>query len=399
MTAPATARPGPVVLIAFVVGLAGRFTLGRVGVDIPIVNDVRVPLFLAMLLGLALETQHIVLRPAANGYALLGILALFAYQALSVLWTPPNAVIGPMLGDLFAAAVLLIVYLTLAVWDRDRVTETTLKLFHIAAWVYFLAAASGRGHEPNGRWAALGGGPNVFVRLMVLGMITSLYLYLRNGERVIWLATIPMFLFGAIASGSRGGLVGLGFTIVIALLAIRPRINLRRAAKPLGLVALIGAVVAITAGPTIAGFVQERFLNETVGKGYTSGRDVLFDAAIQLFLQHPVLGVGLNGFPAVSGLTSPGGELYVHNLLLSVAAEGGLVGLALLVLAWLGLWHAYLAVPPRDRSLEARTAAYCGIFIGTTNLFSGDYYDARLMWIMLLLAAVHPARAPVTIPR
>ncbi|GLW31724.1 O-antigen ligase family protein [Actinoplanes regularis] len=396
MTAPAAARPGLVVLIAFVVGLAGRFTLGRVGVNVPVLNDVRVPLFLALLLALALETQHTVLRPAANGYALLGILALFAYQALSVVWVPPGAVIGPMIGDLLAAAVLLIVYFTLAVWDRDQVTATTLKLFHIAAWVYFLAAASGRGHTANGRWAALGGGPNVFVRLMILGMITSLYLYLRNGERVIWLAPVPMFLFGAIASGSRGGLVGLAFTIAVALLAIRPRINLRRIAKPLGLVALIGAALVITAGPIIAGFVQQRFIDATVGKGYASERDVLFELAIQIFLQHPLLGTGLNGFTTVSGLSS---ELYVHNLPLSIAAEGGLVGLALLVLAWLSLWHAYIAVSPRDRSLEARTAAYCGIFIGTTNLFSGDYYDARLMWIMLLLAAVHPARAPAPILR
>ncbi|MEU8661482.1 O-antigen ligase family protein [Actinoplanes philippinensis] len=387
------ARPGLVVLIAFVVTLSGRFTLERVGLDVPIVNDVRVPLFLVLILSLVLEAYHVGSRPVEGGQALLGILALIGYQALSVLWVPPGAVTGPMLGDLLAITGLLVVYFNLAAWDRDRVTATTLKLFHATAWIYFLAAASGRGHQANGRWAALGGGPNVFIRIMILGMITSLYLYLRSGEKVIWLAPIPAFLFGAIASGSRGGIVALAVTITVALLAIRPRIDVERIAKPLALVVVLGTILAITAGPSIAGYVQSRFVEATLGQGYASSRDVLFQMALGIFLQRPILGTGLNGFYTVTNLGF--GERYVHNLPLSIAAEGGAVGLALLVVAWIGLWRAYVAVPPAERSLEARIAAYCGIFIGAASLFSGDYYDARLMWILLLLAAVRPAPVPV----
>jgi O-antigen ligase len=393
MTGEPTARPGLIVLFAFLVTLAGRFTLSRAGVDIPVANDVRVPLFLILVLSLALESHHVGPRPAAGGHAVLGILALLAYQGLSILWVPPGTVTGPVLGDLCAVFGLLIVYYNLAAWDRDRVTATTLKLFHAAAWVYFAAAAAGFGREVNGRWAALGGGPNVFVRLMILGMITSFYLYLREDERLIWLVPIPVFLFGAIASGSRGGLVSLGVTIAIALLAIRPRLDFGRLAKPFGLIVVVGIVLVITAGPTIADYVQARFIQGTLEQQNASSRDVLFGMAVRIFLQHPLLGTGLNGFTVVSGF---GLELYTHNLPLSIAAEGGTIGLALLLVAWLGLWHGYATVPLRDRSLEARFAAYCGIFIGCTNLFSGDYYDARTMWIMLLLAAVHPARAPAT---
>ncbi len=395
MTAPAAARPGLIVLIAFLVALAGRFTLSRAGLDIPVVNDVRVPLFLVLILSLALESHHVGHRRAEGGHALLGVLALLVYQGLSVLWVPAGTVTAPVVGDLCAVGGLLIVYFNLAAWDRDRVTATTLKLFHATAWVYFLAAAAGFGREANGRWAALGGGPNVFVRLMILGIITSLYLYLRSGEQLIWLVPIPVFLFGAIASGSRGGLVSLGVTITVALLAIRPRVDVARLAKPFGLIVVVGVVLVITAGPTIADYVQQRFVQSTFEQGNASSRDVLFGMALRIFLQRPILGTGLNGFTTVSGF---GLELYTHNLLLSIAAEGGAVGLALLVLAWLGLWHAYVAMPPPERSLEARTAAYCGIFIGCTNLFSGDYYDARLMWILLLLASVHPARARVPVP-
>ncbi|KUL42100.1 hypothetical protein ADL15_02045 [Actinoplanes awajinensis subsp. mycoplanecinus] len=380
-----------VVMLAFVVALAGRFTLVRVGVDVPVVNDVRVPLFLVLLLSLALEAHHAGHRPGEGGGALLGVLALLGYQGLSVLWVPPGTETGPMVGDLCAIAGLLVVYFTLAAWDRDRVTDVTLKLFHVAAWAYFLFAASGRGHDASGRWAAFGGGPNVFVRIMIIGGITSLYLYLRSGERLIWLVPIPAFLFGAIASGSRGGIVALAVTVAVALLAIRPKLDFDRMAKPFALIALVGTVLVITAGPTIADYVQSRFVDATIGQGYASQRDVLFRMALQIFLQRPILGAGLNGFHTVSALGF--GERYVHNLPLSIAAEGGSAGLVLLVAAWVGLWRAYQSQPLAERSLEARTAAYCGIFIGATCLFSGDYYDARLMWILLLLAAVRPARA------
>lgn len=393
-TPPTTARPGLIVLFAFIVALAGRFTLSRIGLDIPVANDVRVPLFFVLLLSMALEAHHVGPRPSEGGSALLGILALLVYQGISVLWTPPGTITGPVVGDLIAVGGLLLVYFNLAAWDRDRVTATTLMLFHAAAWVYWLAAAAGLGREVNGRWAALGGGPNVFVRLQILGMITSFYLYLRNGEKLVWLAPIPVFLFGAIASGSRGGLVSLGITITIALLAIRPRLDLARIARPLALLVVVGIGLVITVGPMVADYVQQRFIQGTLEQGNASERDVLFGMALRIFLERPLLGTGLNGFTIVSGF---GLDLYTHNLPLSIAAEGGAVGLTLLIVAWLGLWHAYVATPLSERSLEARVSAYCGIFIGCTNLFSGDYYDARLMWIMLVLAAVHPARAPAPV--
>ncbi|MEU4692642.1 O-antigen ligase family protein [Actinoplanes sp. NPDC023714] len=385
-------HPGGVVVLAFVATLAGRFTLTRLGLDVPVINDVRVLLYLLLIMCLLLESHRLGRTAAAGGYAVLPIFGLLGYQILSASWAPSNAVTGPMIGDLAATAFLILVYYFLARWDRDHITRMTLHLFHGAAWIYFLAAASGRGHASNGRWAALGGGPNVFVRIMILGCITSLYLYVRSGQKIYWLAPIPAFMFGALASGSRGGMAALGITGAVALLAIRPKLRWNTIAKPLGFLVVLSIMVALTAGPVIAGFVQTRFVEATVGQGYTSDRDVLFAWALRLFWQRPLFGTGINGFHAIANLGE--GERYVHNLPLSVAAEGGFVGLALLGLAWLGLWHAYIRAPRAERSLEARAASYCGIFIGASCLFSGDYFDARIMWIMLVLAAVRPSRPP-----
>ncbi|WP_328477504.1 O-antigen ligase family protein [Actinoplanes sp. NBC_00393] len=384
------ARPGLVVVVAFVAALAGRFTLDRAGLEIPILNDVRVPLFIALWLCLLLEAHRIGPRAAAGGYCVLPIIGLHGYQAISATWTPPGTVIGPVIGDLAAVVFLIAAYYVMARWDRDHVTRITLYCFHAAAWVYFLAASTGRGHASGGRWAALGGGPNVFVRIMILGVITSLYLYARSDAKLRWLIPIPLFLFGAIASGSRGGMAALAITAGVALLAFRPRPRWDQLAKPAGLLALLSIIVAVTAGPTIAEFVQTRFVEATFQQGYLSQRDVLFAYALRLFWQRPLFGTGINGF--VTELGDAG--LYVHNLPLSIAAEGGFAGLTLLGLAWFTLWHAYVRSPRAQRSPEARAAAYSGIFIGGTSLFSGDYYDARLMWILLILAAIRPAAPP-----
>jgi O-antigen ligase len=388
-TGPGTPRPGLVVVVVFIAALAGRFTLDRVGVDVPVFNDVRVPLLLTVLMCLLLEAHRIGPRAAAGGYCVLPVLGLHGYQVLSATWTPPGAVIGPMIGDLFAVVFFVVVYYTLAKWDRDHVTRITLCCFQAAAWVYFLAASTGRGHAAGGRWAALGGGPNVFVRVMIVGAISSFYLYARSGAKLRWLVPIPAFMFGAIASGSRGGMAAVAITVFVALAATRPRPRWDQIAKPVGLLVVLSIMLALTAGRTIADFVQSRFVEATFEEGYTSDRDVLFAYALRLFWQRPLFGTGINGFNAIANPGESGG--YVHNLPLSVAAEGGFVGLTLLGLAWFALWHAYARTPRDQRSPEARTAAYCGIYIGATCLFSGDYFDARLMWILLILAAIRPA--------
>jgi O-antigen ligase len=192
--------------------------------------------------------------------------------------------------------------------------------------------------------------------------------------------------------------VALIITLVLALPSALQRLGKRGGSltKPLlATVALAGVTWAV-AGKAIGSFVQQRFVTETFQQGYTSGRGDLFKYALHLFLERPFLGTGVNGFSVVSSLGEY--DKYVHNLPLAVASEGGIVGLFLLINAWVQLRHEFGRVPRAERSLEARAAGYCGVFVGGASLFSGDYYDARLMWILLVLAAVRPAGRDVRTP-
>lgn len=395
MTGEVRRRPGLVVIIAFVATMAGHFTLSRVGLTVPVFNDVRLPLFAALLAGFALEIRWAPRRRHGAAPILLAIYLFLGYQAVSSTWAPPGALVTAALIDLLAIAVLVLVYIRLAEWDRDRVVALTMACFQAAAWVYFLAAASGQGHAAAGRWAALGGGPNVFVRVMVLGIFSSIFLYVTRGRHLGWLVGVPAFLFGAVASGSRGGLAALVLTLVIAAPSVLPGLR-RGGAKPVLLVmALLAAGVAI-AGDSIVAFVEQRFVSTTFEQGYVSGRDVIFEMALDLWLQHPIVGTGLSSFPVIADLGF--GVAYIHNLILAVAAEGGVVGLVLLLNTFYAFRRQFVRVPRAERSPESRTAAYSGIFVAAACMFSGDYYDARLMWILLALAVVRPAEPSAPCP-
>lgn len=385
-------RPGLVVIIGFLTLLAGHFTLDRAGFRLPIINDTRVIIFALLLAALALELTKAT-RPGRAACVrrrfLYPTLIFFSYQAVSTAWSPDGARVKSSIGDLLAIAVLVSVYWTLADWDRDCVVQITLFCFLVAGVVYFMAAASGRGHDPSGRWAALGGGANVFVRIMVVAAIAAVYFYVRSGYRAVWLFPVPAFISGAVLSGSRGGVAAALSLIVLATPALLPRLRAGRVVSLAATALLLAGATWWVAGAGVWHAFHDRFVVTTFENQYTSDRDVLYRKAVELFLAHPVAGTGLDGFFAIDGW---GGVMYVHNLPLSVAAEGGVIGLALLGSAIYSLRRGYAEVPLQQRTLESRTAAYCGIFFGGASLFSGNYYDARLMWVFLTLAAVAPLR-------
>ncbi|MFD0524185.1 O-antigen ligase family protein [Paractinoplanes durhamensis] len=375
----------------FVATLAGHFTLTRIGMSVPVLNDVRVLFFSAVLMAFVLEVHHAGVNPLHSGPArrtLQPVLLLFGYQILSAVWAPRNAVINDVVGDLVAMVVLVVVYTALAEWDRDRVIVVTMYCQYVAAWLYFLYSASGHGATAAGRWTAFGGGPNVYVRVMVLGMVAAAYFYFRSGGRFAWLAAAPLFLVGAIASGSRGGLVAFGGIFLIAVRSLGRFMKRHGAIKPLAAIPMVGAVVWLLFGDQIMFLINNRFLAGTIQQRNTSDRDVLYEKGLGLFVESPIFGVGVHGFYAITNLGP--GEKYVHNLPLAVAAEGGAVGLIILLVALWALRHEYARVPKKQRSLPSRAASYSGIFILIASFFSGDYYDHRLMWIFFLLAAAHP---------
>lgn len=241
-----------------------------------------------------------------------------------------------------------------------------------------------------GELPMLGAGGIGAGRVLGMGALALLYAYLRYG-RAFFLLPIPPLVAAVLLTGSRAAALALALSL-IALLLLESRIARLPArrhkrgsvVKALALsTVLVAGFLATPYGREIAvNFVLSNTLSEAAGSDvgglYLAGRDVIFVDAWQQFSHNAYGGLGLGGY------RGPLGELYPHNMLLSYAVDAGFIALigALVALAWA------VIVLIRARSQLANMALVGASFFLVASLFAGSYYDARFVWIFLLLGLI-----------
>ena len=387
---PGYRRFGQGLLLAILVALlAGTFNLEKVSPDLAWL-DIRLLASYVLLLGFCLWAlgsrghwphRRPVVRDIWWFYAWVG------WMALSANWAPS----GARIKDSLVGLVTMVVLVSMTAQIVKRLESEDLDFLWTAllliAMVYF-AAAIAAGPGDQGRYSAFGGGPNVFVRVLVVGALAALLLYLRDG-RMLALLTVPFLAVGAVLSGSRGGLVAAAAVLVVGIIPIMRRLGVKRSVWAGSLTAMGLWAFLVFGGSTTLDFLQQRFIQQTLVQGYSSGRVSISEQVINLFQHHVLFGVGLDGYYGLMGQYS--GAEYPHNLFLASAAEGGLVGIALVTCAVIALIRA--ALRRRPISLNTLFAWLSGILLLVASQFSGDYYDSRMMWFFFVVAAVDNARS------
>ena len=175
----------------------------------------------------------------------------------------------------------------------------------------------------------------------------------RPSLRALAAAALGLGLPALILSYSRGALIGLVAGSFVWLLAVRPRVALG--------IGLAAAVVALVVAPSD---LRARFDSDSTGSDYAQ-RSVLWASAVDIYADHPVLGVGVGGFPsayarrAAEGtaadrplLNQGEGEtlpFHAHNAFLTVLAEQGVLGLlALVAFGFFAVLTAFRGTKARD---------------------------------------------------
>ncbi len=219
--------------------------------------------------------------------------------------------------------------------------------------------------------------------------------------RCIGLALIPPALLVAIASGSRGPIVALFLVGAIAAVAYLPRMRAVHF-RFLGVIAsliVLSAMTLAVAGSSISGLSLERFsllgdfvqgvmggqLDTAIGDTSSGTRVQLFGLAVSLFEEHPVLGVGTDGFEVLSPLNLGPieGESYPHNAVLQIAADLGLVGLLIVLgLVLLALRRRLL----EDK--ESRAVRLTLLFFLLCDMVSRGVYEDRPTWGLIMLVVL-----------
>lgn len=182
----------------------------------------------------------------------------------------------------------------------------------------------------------------------VLGTIATMALGLalflrRPWQRLTALAVVPICLLPMLIAHIRAAMAAFLLTAVAmtAVALYRRRLRLRTVAGVL----LVGALIAIPFTPSLVGQFRDNFLTDHFSLEVQS-RTELNEVGVAMFLDHPLVGAGLNNFEQDMGPYQEHGLIFadnpVHNLFLLQAAETGLVGLlgmgvvafALLAVAW-----------------------------------------------------------------
>ncbi|GIV97408.1 MAG: hypothetical protein KatS3mg057_2065 [Herpetosiphonaceae bacterium] len=209
---------------------------------------------------------------------------------------------------------------------------------------------------------------------MVIGVLAALLL---SFSRSAWLAT------------------ALVLPPLLCWLALRRR-DLRRSLA----LAMGGAMLLLLAGAILfAGQLSVR-LNPSSTPTETRSineRGALIAVALQTIADHPLVGVGAGNFPlVVEAVNAPAFPQPVHNVLLLLAAELGILGGAL----WFWLWVApAMALDERLRQTDPWPVVLAGAWLALGIIALWDDYPwglepGRLLGVSLLAATSKALAAP-----
>jgi O-antigen ligase len=213
--------------------------------------------------------------------------------------------------------------------------------------------------------------PSIYGRFLVVAIVASAVLIVRSKSlraSLAALAFIVLAWLGLLVSFSQSSFAAL-FVAVFCLSAFVWRW------KAVGV--LVAVVFILAAGAIAAPQRLHSLRHHGVSEinKLTSGRGSLIYQGLRIAKRHPVYGVGLGGFStSYSKLTHRSDtQSASHNTPVTVAAEGGVIGLALF--AWLVLAFGLLAFRRIDKTLAGTVSLASGLVLVAIFAHSNAYND------------------------
>jgi O-antigen ligase len=336
---PATSQAGLLLLLGAV--LASPWPYGCVA-------DVwRYSLLAVVFLASALVALGTDVRPGLG--AVLPLAALPVVQVVMRRAAPAEALDAGL--ALWAPLAAWVALRALGGGRRARTVAAVVATSALVQAVFALAQASASPQAIYGRttpWTTTSFGSfvnhNHFAGYGELGALMALGLAVDRLRRdrdvrapaLLWAGASGWIVLAHLASRSRGGLVALGAGLLAFPLLLAGRFSLRRAG-----LALAGAAAILAAAFwALPASTRERFTAAT-SDGSAPYRLRLFAASLRLAAAHPLVGSGLGTFAdAVTAHRTGDGAVratHAESDVLEIAAEGGLLGVAALLLAVRGV--------------------------------------------------------------
>jgi O-antigen ligase len=230
------------------------------------------------------------------------------------------------------------------------------------------------------RVTSLFGDPSLYGRHLVLGIGVVLALLAARRWRT-WplVAVLALMWAGLLFSYSQSSMAAL----LVVTLALAFTTGTRRVRQAVGLLALLAALAA-------GGYVAVKVIDGDSLNQITSDRTDRVEDAMRVIEDAPVAGVGIGGQPRASrrlaGSDRPTPNFVSHTTPLTVAAELGVIGLALYVWLLVGGVQMIVAVRRLDEALGlALLASFLGLFVHA--LFYSGFLEDPITWLVLAIGA------------
>lgn len=313
------------------------------------------------------------------GYTLIVVASLF--------WTLDSAATEQQ-----AATGVQLFLMVLLIWN-ECTTESHVEALQIAyvlgAYVSIVATiiafTSGLGSIDN-RYMAPGFDPNELGVTVAVGIPIAWQLGVAAGRsRHAWVFRIyvPVALLAIILTASRGALLA-AFAAVAAIPFSYKALRWRHKVA----VALVLGLFLYKIDGIVPETTWQRLLTipQQLEGGDLNLRTVIWAAGLDVFWEHPWLGIGAGAFPSVVGRRI-GTDLVAHNTLVSVLVQEGLIGISLFLGLAMGLLYGVRAAV-RDR--YAYVLTFLTWFIGAMSL---TWEQKKVTWFVfaLLLLVGHSA--------
>ena len=211
------------------------------------------------------------------------------------------------------------------------------------------------------RYAAAGFEPNDMALTLALVIPLAMYLALDGHPLARWLYRIAaaLAISALLLTASRTGLVVCTVAFVFAVWTWR-KSSLEQKLANLALLVILVSGTGHFAPPTSRARLATLPAEATTGTLHQ--RTQIWAAGLKIIQDHPLLGVGIGGYPEgarpyLASVGLPNAHYVAHNTYLSVLAECGLIGFAIYAL-WLLVQAVYVwALPFAERALWSVTLA------------------------------------------
>lgn len=249
------------------------------------------------------------------------VLLLLAWSGLSLAWSPAEEPLRE-LKRLLYILVFLLAFPLLAQLGQARIRQLLLlgsALLAIAALVSIIKFYGVQRVPLLFRLAGIGEISHPILGAYVIGSALLLMLYeppRQRGLQLLWLAALACLGAFAMLSQSRGAVLALVITVVMAPLWFRDRHS-----RVFSVLALLATGLAFWA------------VYDVIAQRGSSYRPEIFHAVLQMIAAHPWTGLGLGADYEVSAVGMHFD--HTHNMFTHVAVEMGLPGMLLWVMVWL----------------------------------------------------------------